>query len=59
MQAEAIAAGAAFRRLVNVIAAALEKLDELDSEQVRFLIGPEVCRRYDIEPVREEVLCSA
>jgi hypothetical protein len=58
-QAEEIAAGAAFRHLVSVIAAALEKLDELDSEQVRFLVGPEVCRRYDIEPVQEEALCSA
>jgi hypothetical protein len=57
-QAEETAAGAAFNHLVSVIAAALEKLEELDSEQVRFLLGPEVCRRYDIEPVQEEALCS-
>jgi hypothetical protein len=52
-QAEETAAGAGFKQMVNLIASALEKLDELDSEQVRFLIGPEVCRRYDIEPAKE------
>ena len=57
-QAEETAAGAAFNHLVSVIASALEKLEELDSEQVRFLLGPEVCRRYDIEPVQEGALCS-
>jgi hypothetical protein len=58
-QAEEIAGGAAFQHLVSLLASALEKLDELDSEQIRFLVGPEVCRRYGIEPLQEEALCSA
>jgi hypothetical protein len=57
-QAHEIASGAAFKHLVFVIASALEKLDELDSEQIRFLVGPETCRTYGIEPLQEEALCS-
>jgi hypothetical protein len=52
-RAEEVAASAPFKQLVNLIASALEELEELDSEQVRFLIGPEVCRTYDIEPAKE------
>jgi hypothetical protein len=52
-QAEEVAAGAAFKQLVNVIASALEELEELDGEQVRYLVGDAVCRRYGIEPAKE------
>jgi hypothetical protein len=42
-----------FRRLTNLIAGALLKVDQLDSQQVRFLVGPTVCERYGIEPLEE------
>ena len=52
-QARYIASGPVFKRIVSLIASTLVKVDELDGEQIRFLIGVETCRTYGIEPVKE------
>ena len=49
-----LAAEPDFVQLVRVIGYALERLYELDQEQIRFLIGPDICQRYGI--VREAAM---
>ncbi len=57
-QANELSKSPAFKHLLGLIASALEKVDTLSGEEIRFLVGPEVCKRYDIQP-KETVPCSA
>jgi hypothetical protein len=57
-RANEVAKSSAFKDLVAVVSLALEKLEALDSEEIRFLIGPEVCRDYGLEPTEEVATCS-
>jgi hypothetical protein len=54
-QAHETSRSADFKRLVSLIASALERVDELSGEEIRFLIGPDTCRTYGIEPATTEV----
>jgi hypothetical protein len=53
-RAHRLAAEPDFLHLVGLVSYALERLAELDKEQNRFLIGPDICERYGIE----EATCS-
>ena len=58
-RAERTAESEPFRRIVSIIASALERIDVLSGDEIRFLVGPEVCRANGIEPVEEVPAWSA
>ena len=53
-QARFVARSDTFKRLVSLIASALEKVDEMDGEQIKFLLGPATCLAWGIPPLQEE-----
>src|SRR5262245_1674880 len=52
-RAERTAESEPFRRIVTIIASTLERIDVLSGDDIRFLVGPELCRAHGIEPVEE------
>jgi hypothetical protein len=56
-QAQYVAKSEAFKRMVAVIASALERVDSLSAEEIRYLVGPSVCATYGIQP-KEAAPCG-
>ena len=57
-QAVTVSESEAFTDLVRLLSYGLERVEEVNQDQLRFLIGPDVCKRYGIPPATEEALCS-
>jgi hypothetical protein len=57
-QANEITKSGQFKHLVAVIASALERVDELSGEEIRYLVGPSICATYGIEPKETAPCCT-
>ena len=58
-EARDLAADRAFRHLVGLITSALERCDELDADDLAFLIGPDARRAYGIRDPEGELARSS